>query len=120
MNKVKHIVFNDGVAIIYRVENTADEGERPCEKLIPIRKVHFANRTVGMGRYFEAMQNQIKISKLLLIPFFMQANVLDVVKICGDDTQYRIEQVQQKSDTKPFTTLLTLSAIKPGEEYDIS
>lgn len=119
MNKVKHTVFNDGVAIIYRADNIAEDGERPEIKLIPLRKVMFAYRTVGMARYFEAMQNQIKISKMILIPRYADVDTNDIVIINGDNTQYRIEQVQHKNDTKPVTTQLTLSAIKAGEEYEI-
>ncbi|MCD7730465.1 MAG: hypothetical protein LUI05_03090 [Oscillospiraceae bacterium] len=118
MKNVKHLNFNDGVISIYAVKNTAEDGERPNEVLSLKRKARYENRSVGINRYYEAMQNNIKIAKVVVIPFYGGVDPLDVVIFCGDEgRQYRIEQVQQHTDTKPYTVRLSLSLLEQG--YDM-
>ncbi len=120
MNKVNHLEFNDGIVKLYSVKNAADEGDTPVEKLVLIRSCRFKCRTVGMTRYYEAMQHQIRLAKMILIPECHVLNVLDVAVLSDGATQYRIEQVQRRTDTRPFTMQLSLSAIESGDEYEVN
>lgn len=101
--------LNDGICAVYTVENDSGEGDTPTEKLIEKYRLRFRWHTVGMSRFYEAMQNQVKISNAVDIPLRTDINPQDVCII--DGRQYRIEQVQQRRDTKPPTLLLSLSDI---------
>ncbi len=112
----KHYEFNDGIAEIYSVSNAAEVGERPKDKLTLKRKVRFKIRIVGVKRFYEAMQNQIRIDKMILIPMFPEVTTQDAVRLTSDSVLYRAEQVQQRPDTLPPTTQISLSAMDSGEE----
>lgn len=105
--------FNDGIADIYYVDNDADPGDRPEEKLIQKYSLRFQYHTVGMQRYYEGLQTDVKITNAVYCPFRKDVNAQDVVII--EDRQYRIEQKQRK-DTRPVSMLLTLSDIEEAYE----
>ena len=106
--------FNDGICSIYGVENVADSGDLPEEKLIPKYDLRFAWHTVGMTRYYEAMQAQVRISNAVDVPLRADVNPQDVAII--DGRQYRIIQKQEKRDTRPASMLLSLSDIEEAYE----
>lgn len=108
------ISFNDGICAVYAVENGADEGDTPTEKLIEKYRLRFRWHTVGMSRYYEAMQAQVKISNAVDVPLRADIDPQDVCVI--DGRQYRIEQVQQRRDSKPPSLLLSLSDIEEAFE----
>lgn len=105
--------FNDGICEIYSVENNADPGDRPEEKLIQKYKLRFQYHSVGMSRFFEALQTKVKISNVIYCPFREDVNDQDVAIIEG--RQYRIEHKQRK-DTRPISMLLSLSDIEEAYE----
>ncbi len=109
------ISFNDGICAVYSVENAAEEGDTPVEKLIEKYRLRFRWHTVGMSRFYEAMQAQVKITNAVDVPLRADIDPQDVVII--DGRQYRIEQVQQRRDSKPPTLLLSLSDI--DEVYEL-
>ena len=106
--------FNDGICSIYSVENVAEPGDLPEEKLIPKYDLRFSWHTVGMSRYYEAMQAQVKISNAVDVPLRSDVNPQDVAII--NDRQYRIIQKQEKRDTRPASMLLTLTDIEEAFE----
>lgn len=108
------ISFNDGVCAVYFVENDAAEGDVPAEKLTEKYRLRFRWHTVGISRYYEAMQSQVKISNAVDVPLRADINPQDVCMI--DGRQYCIEQVQQRRDTKPPSLLLSLSDIEEAFE----
>lgn len=108
------MVFNDGICDIYRVDNGAEPGDRPAQKLKYKYNLRFAWHVVGIARYYEAMQQQATITRAIDVPLLDDINSQDVVII--GDRQYRIEQVQQKHDTRPPTCVLSLSDIEEAFE----
>ena len=111
------VVLNDGLADIYRVENAADEGDRPKEKLRHKYCLRFRWHVVGLQRFYEAMQAQVRISQAIDVPLLPDINPQDVVVIAA--RQYRIEQIQEKHDTKPPSAVLALSDIEEAFEFDV-
>lgn len=111
----KFLTFNDGTAAIYDLVNEAEKGDRPLYKLRLKEKLRFSYNTVGMQRFYEAMQAQVNISLAVLMPMRTTVSTQDVVIIEG--RQYRIIQKQDKYDTRPASMLLTLSDIE--EAYDV-
>ena len=117
MKKNKFLSFNDGIVSIYKVSNIAPKGDKPCEKLVFYNKYCFADKTVGLNRYYEAMQNNVQISRSILIG----ANDFNIspqmVAVIGN-TQYMIIQVQTVRDTRPPHLILSLSEVEMNYEIN--
>lgn len=111
------IAFNDGICDVYRVGNSAEAGDRPVEKLRHKYRLRFHWHVVGLQRYYEAKQAQVTITKAIDVPLLEDVNPQDVVII--SDKQYRIEQIQQKHDSKPPSAVLSLSDIEEAFEIDV-
>ena len=111
--------FNDGLAAIYTVDNVAEAGDQPKNGLTKKRTARFEYRTVGYNRFTQNMQNNVKIEKMILIPWGVRVSVQDVVILTddvGDTEQYEIMQAQDKTDTAPRSRQLSLRRIEA--KYD--
>lgn len=106
--------FNDGICDIYSVENSAARGDRPVEKLIEKYHLRYRAHIVGMSRFYEALQAQVRITNAVEVPLREDVNPQDVAVING--RQYRITQKQERRDTRPASMLLTLSDIEEAFE----
>lgn len=108
--------FNDGVLHIYSVENVAESGNMPKDGLkAKVKNIRYAERTVGMGRYWTAMQEHVQITRLIRAQKIENVNVHDVVVIKGK--QYKIVQIQYVQDTSPPCMDLSLERLET--EYEI-
>lgn len=104
--------FNDGVADIYKVDNTATAGSLPKKKLtLKVSPLCYEERTVGMSRFWVAMQAQTKVTRLLRFPRLDSIDRADVV-IPIDGKQYEIMQVQYPPDIEPPCMDLSLQRIE--------
>lgn len=108
--------YNDGVANIFNVDNIAEPGRKPKEgiryKVGPLR---YEERTVGMSRFWTAMQNQVKINMILRMPRIKGVSTEDVV-IPVDDMQYIIKQIQYPPDVTPPSMDLSLQKVVTAYE----
>lgn len=110
--------FNDGVVNIYSVGNIAPAGNKPKEGLtIKVGPLHYEERTVGMGRYWTAMQAQVKIDLMIRVPPIRSVSTQDIA-IPNDGQQYEIKQVQYPPDVYPPVMDLSLEKVKA--DYDIT
>lgn len=116
-NKDKFLSFNDGIVGIYKVENVAPDGDKPCEKLVLYNRYCFADKTVGFNRYYEAMQYNVQISRNILVPVNDFTINTQMVAVIGD-TQYTIVQVQTAKDTRPPHLILSLSEVEMNYEIN--
>ncbi len=108
--------FNDGVLDIYRVTNIAEAGNMPKDGLkAKIKNIRYSERTVGMGRYWAAMQEHVQITQMVRIQRIEAINVNDVAIIKGK--QYKIVQIQYVQDTSPPCMDLSLERLET--EYEI-
>ena len=107
--------FNDGIADIYSVENIAKKGDRPKERLKIKYHLRFGYSVIGIKRNYEAMQAQVNLSELINVPMHRDISSQEVVVI--NTKQYRIEQVQHKTDTLPPTSVISLSKLEA--DYDV-
>lgn len=107
--------FNDGLVLLYKVGNIAEEGDMPKDGLMQEQMYRFHYETIGVQRNYTAMQNDVKLSELISIPKDRSISPLDVAIINGK--QYEIMQVQHIDDTLPPTSKLSLRKIE--ENYDI-
>ncbi len=102
--------FNDGQVTIYDV----DPGEA---KLKEKAKLRYKERTVGISRYFTALQANAKISYVLRCPRIRSVSTQDIA-VPNDGKQYRIVLIQYPEDVEPPVMDLTLEGVKAA--YDIS
>lgn len=110
--------FKDGVVSIYSVGNIAEPGNMPKEGLIlKVGLLRYEERTVGMGRFWSAMQNQARIDMVLRAPRIRSVSTQDIA-IPNDGKQYEIKQVQYPPDVEPPVMDLSLERI--DADYDIS
>lgn len=62
-------VFNDGVLVIYAIENVAEKGLKPkYEKSVIHERVPFAYKTAGQKRKFYAQQEGKEFSFVVQVP----------------------------------------------------
>lgn len=103
--------FNDGVCSISRVKNIAEPGDKPKEGLeTKYSRIPFESRAIGIQRFYQAMQADVKISDLIRIPYKMNISTNDICVI--GEKQYRIKLVQAIKDTLPASTDLTLERLE--------
>lgn len=107
--------YNDGIVEIYGIINGAEVGDMPTEKPILRYKLRFSWKTVGINRYYSAMQNMVKISRAIIVPLMADVSTQDIAVINGQ--QYKIEQKQELNDYRPPSMLLALSDIE--EVYEL-
>lgn len=110
------LTFNDGIAEIRKPGSFLNRESVPKNCV----KVNFEYRTVGFNRYFEGLQNQIEISKMILIPRGAPVMPQDVVTLTGDAGRYIIRQAQEKRDTLPPSVQLSLQRITVNCDTEIT
>jgi len=103
--------YNDGVAVILKAEDQAESGDAPDLVYAPAEKLCYESRTVGVSRFYQAMQNNIKADLLLRFPRRGWVTVHDRVRVSGTD--YLIRQIQYPVEARPLSMDLTLEAIEP-------
>ena len=107
---LKTQTFNDGIIKIYKVTDTADNGKKPVEKLTLKNTLRFHERTVGIARYYSAMQANKKVDRVIRCQRVPTISTLDRAEIGG--IYYDITQIQYPEDVEPPCMDLTLSLIK--------
>ena len=108
--------YNDGVITIYAVSNVASPGSMPVDKITLKESLRYDERTVGLNRFYAAMQNNVNIKYVLRAPRIRAVSTLDVA-IPNDGKQYKIVQIQYPKDVEPPSMDLTLEELTPV--YDI-
>lgn len=108
--------FNDGQVSIYRVDNVADAGDMPKELISVKRTLRYKERTVGLTRFYEALQANVRVSYVLRCLRNRDVSTQDVA-IPNDGKQYKIVQIQYPEDSYPPVMDMTLEELT--EHYDI-
>jgi len=108
--------YNDGVVVVYAVENIAQPGSMPADKITQKESLRYDERTVGLNRFYAAMQNNVNIKYVLRCPRIRSISTLDVA-VPNDGKQYKIVQIQYPQDVEPPSMDLTLEELTPV--YDI-
>lgn len=109
--------FNSGYAVVYTVTDVARPGYAPVEALKRKIRVDYEERRVGVARFYEAAQNQIRIDRLIRTPRVEAVSTQDVIVLNGDGVQYRIDQVQTVDGIFPPSMDLTLTRIEQTYSY---
>ena len=121
MLKTKFESYSDGVVGIYKVTDLAQPGDLPVEGLVLKQSLRYKERTVGMTRYYAAMQNNIKVDFVIRCPEVrgLSEKATDIlVAILIDGQQYEVKQIQYIEDAVPKSMDLTLERM--GVDYATS
>ena len=108
--------FNDGVVKIYQISDVSSEGDMPKEGLLLKHTLRYAQRTVGLTRYYQALQANVRVKHLVRCHCVDSVSTQDVA-VPADGKQYRIIQIQYPEDVNPPVMDLTLEAIE--QEYEV-
>lgn len=103
--------FNDGMVRICTVTDGADPGRQPVEELATRITLRFEERKVGIQRHYDALQNQIRVERVIRVPHAGHVTTQDAV-VDRDGRVYRIDLVQMVPDVYPQADDLTLVAFR--------
>lgn len=106
-------VYDDGVVTVYAVTNAAAPGYQPKPQLVQPAKavLRYEEQRLGIQRYYDALQNQIQVERVIRTPRYGQITNQDVA-VTEDGRQYRIDLVQTASNVYPPSQDLTLAKIE--------
>lgn len=96
--------FNDGICDISIV---VGDGEEP-ESLY--KNLRFGNKIFGYKRFFTAAANDVRISKVIRIPYVPGIDTDCTISIGDDD--YEIKMMQTIDDVAPTCFELTLQKVR--------
>lgn len=113
------MTFNDGTISVYTIENIASAGDKPKEGLIYNGFFFFGYATLGINRYYTALQAHQQIESVINIPEHNRFEVEKTVVIMEDDTQFRVMMCQTFEEEDGFR-YTTLSLERITEDYDIA
>ena len=112
-------VFDDGVVTVYAVTDAASPGYQPKPQLVqpPKAVLRYEEQRLGIQRYYDALQNQIQVERVIRTPRHGQITNQDVA-VTEDGRQYRIDMVQTAANVYPPSQDLTLAKIT--QTFDVS
>lgn len=111
------MTFDDGIVKIYTVTNTAAAGDKPKKGLSLRESFYFGYDTLGINRYYTALQAHQQIEAVINVPGW-NAIPVESVAILEDDTQYTVQMVQPMIDEDGLR-ITRLSLERLGESYDV-
>jgi len=103
--------YNDGLVRIYSVTDAAAPGYQPVEELAEKITLRYEERRLGLKRYYEAQQNQIRVQRVIRVPHAGGVTSQDVA-IDEHGRRYRVDLVQMVPDVYPLSDDLTLAAFE--------
>lgn len=101
-----------GILNIYSLENVAESGRMPTEKLVKICEAFYDERTVGVTRAYAAMSADQRID-LLVRCYNTTLPVNAEYAILEDGNQYRISLKQKQGDD------VDLTLVRLEDYYDV-
>lgn len=104
--------YNDGIVTIYAAADSAQPGYQPKPALTKKYTLRYDEQRVGIQRYYEAMQNQVQVERVLRVPRVKITNQ-DIAET-EDGVKYRIDLVQTVDLVYPPSLDLTLTRYEQG------
>lgn len=104
--------YNDGIVTIYAAADSAQPGYQPKPTLTKKYTLRYDEQRVGIQRYYEAMQNQVQVERVLRVPRVKITNQ-DIAET-EDRVKYRIDLVQTVDLVYPPSLDLTLTRYEQG------
>lgn len=108
----------EGILAVYSLQNVAEKGRMPSNKLVLKADHYYGNRTIGFTRQYTAMGVDQRVDKLVRIWQDESIFVHDIA-VLDDGFQYRIDMVQHLLDDDGLkVTDLTLYRLEENYEID--
>lgn len=111
------MTFDDGILTIYSVINGAAPGCKPVERLEAKERYYFGYSSLGITRYYKALEAAQQITCVVSVPGWSDIKVTD---ICGleDGSQYRIRMVQPEHDEQGLR-IMKLTLERVAQKYEM-
>lgn len=109
--------YTSGVLTAYRVRDGAKPGFAPAPELHKLGVLRYEELRLGLTRYYQAMQNQVQIKKVVRVPKGLDISTQDVA-VTEDGRQYRVDLVQLADGVWSPSLDLTLAQVE--QVYKIS
>lgn len=91
------MTFDDGILSVYRPQNTAGPGDKPQPGLKFIGRHYYSISSLGVTRYYAAMQAGQDVSAVVAMPGWNDIVTNDVI-VLDDGQKYGAEMVQPETD----------------------
>lgn len=105
-----------GILTIYALQNIAQPGRMPQEKLVSIGTAFFAYRTIGVTRMYAALGANREIELLVRCWNTVYPEGGKYVTLNDDETQYRIDIAQPIIDEDA----VDLTLVRLEEFFDVA
>ena len=109
------MTFDDGILTIFTTENAAEDGMKPVPVLVEKEKFYFGYDTLGITRYYTALQARQQIESVVNIPGWNDISSLDIC-VLENGNQYRLAMIQPQLDDDGLR-ITKLSLERLGENY---
>ena len=113
------MLFDDGIVFICKLENTAETGLMPVDKLVKINKLWFHERTIGYNRQYLARGVDEQVDMLIRV---IQTRTIRIgmYAVLGNGEQFRITNVQHlvAEENNLRYTDLTLERLNDNYELE--
>ena len=111
------MTFDDGILTIYEGTNSAEPGTKPVPALAEKSKHYFEFDTLGITRYYTALQADQKIAAVVDIPGWHNVRTTDIC-ILEDGGQYTVAMVQPTTDEDGLR-IMKLSLERVSQTYEV-
>lgn len=109
--------FDDGILTIYSTVNTAEPGMKPIIQLEEKEQYYYGFETLGVNRYYTALQAQQQIESVVCVPGWGDISATDICAIENGD-QFNIRMRQPTLDDEGLR-ITKLSLERVNQEYAI-
>lgn len=111
------MTFDDGILTIYKTENIGEPGMKPVVGLVEKDRYYFGFDTLGINRYFTALQAKQQIECVVNIPGWDDIMATDICEL-EDGSQFRIVMRQPTMDEDGLR-ITKLSLERLGDKYAV-
>lgn len=111
------MTFDDGILTIYNVVNGANPGCKPAEKLEIKDRYYFGYFSLGITRYYKALEADQHISCVVCVPGWSDIKVTDIC-VMEDGAQNRIRMVQPEHDEQGLR-IMKLTLERVDQKYEV-
>lgn len=93
---------DSGLLTIYSLQNIAEPGMKPTEKLVKVEDAFYDELTVGVTRLYAAMGANQRIDALIRV-YNTSIPQTGMYATLEDGKQYQIEAIQKRADSIDLT-----------------
>lgn len=110
------MTFDDGIVKLYMITDQAVPGKKPIRGLTLRESFYFGFDTLGINRYYTALQANQQIESVINIPGWNRVDTATTIAVLEDGLQYKIAMCQPMTDDDGLR-ITKLSLERLGDEY---